>query len=114
MMASLIRPALLTSSLLRRCSLVQKIRKYSHAAPSVALLDEAMFLMSMQHAHVDGPWQSMSRAVQQHFDDHHRGNSDDGQEPVPTFQVLDLACGRRGEPGTTIAHSLPVRTCSEC
>jgi hypothetical protein len=116
--------ALLTSSLLRRSALLPRGRYYSHAKPSVALLDEATLLMSLQHAHVDGPWQSMDRAVQQHFEDHHSHGDSDSQSdsdsdsdndhendaPVPTFQVLDLACGLRGEPGTTIAHSLPVRT----
>jgi hypothetical protein len=74
-----------------------------------------MSLMSLQHAHVDGPWQAMNWAVQQHFDDHKQSNTNintntnDVQVPIPTFQVLDLACGPRGEPGTTIAQSLPVR-----
>jgi hypothetical protein len=85
------------------------------------MVDEAMLLMSLQHAHVDGPWQAMSGAIQQHFDNHHQHHTSSNSSldhehdvqqvlPVPTFQVLDLACGPRGEPGTTIAHLLPVRT----
>jgi hypothetical protein len=80
-------------------------QQYSHAEPSPDILAEAKHLMGTQHGHKNGPWSSMTAAVQAHYDDHCRKNSDGSQE----YKVLDLACGPRGEPATTIAHAIPVR-----
>ena len=54
------------------------------------LTDETHYRMSLQHAHPLGPWQAILAAVKSHFQT---------QQP---FRVLDLACGPRGQPGTTI------------
>lgn len=95
--------------------------------------DDTHYRLSLQHAHSLGPWQAISEAVQSHY----YGNSgnwklatasdvtgrqpqdstssiiDDSQPPPSNikaprvYRVLDLACGPRGEPGTTIAQALP-------
>jgi len=64
-------------------------------------MDEARDIMALQHSHANGPWQAMSTAVQGHY-----------RQQTRPFQVLDLACGVLGEPGSTIAHALPVRYAS--
>ena len=63
------------------------------------MIDRTNFLMSMQHAHPLGPWKAMLDAVIRLYSTL--------KQPKP-FRILDLACGPRGEPGTTIAHALPL------
>ena len=92
------------------------------------LVDDARYRMSTQHAHPLGPWRAMSVAVRRHNDAWGKGrdkmgriataddvdddDDDDappgGASPHPPYRVLDLACGPRGEPGTTIARLLPL------
>jgi SAM-dependent methyltransferase len=62
------------------------------------LLDRTFYRMSLQHAHPRGPWPAMVAAVVAHAA---AGPAD------ASLHVLDLACGPRGEPGTTIARALP-------
>ena len=74
--------------------------------------------MSLQHAHPLGPWQAILKVVQKHHanwllqqnnnsNDNDDGNNIDHDVNNNPFRVLDLACGPRGQPGTTIAHALP-------
>ena len=78
------------------------------------LHDDALYRMSVQHAHPLGPWRAMSVAVQGHHDAWVKNETQESTTtttpPVasPLYRVLDLACGPRGEPGTTIAHLLPL------
>ena len=84
---------------------------YSHDAPSPAVVEEAKWLFSMQHAHQNGPWQAMTKAVQAHYNnDAITITRTSTSTAVSEFRVLDLACGPRGEPATRIARALPVRT----
>jgi hypothetical protein len=94
-------------------------RQQTRRTSTLPLMDEAMMLMSMQHGHDDGPWQLMSRTAEQHyysngFDDYNDEDEDDKEKRRSRnrkdrpFQVLDLACGPRGQPGSTIATLLPV------
>lgn len=77
--------------------------------------DDTNHRMSLQHAHPLGPWQAILNVVRTHHDSwllqrqqlHLNKNSDDGTNNNP-FLILDLACGPRGQPGTTIAHALPT------
>ena len=82
--------------------------------------------LSVQHAHPLGPWQAILGAVTTHHakwvasineakvvpaPEVLRGtslSSSGAMPPLPVFRVLDLASGPRGEPGTTIAHALPL------
>ena len=89
-------------------------------------VEDAQYRMSMQHSHPRGPWRAMSIAVQLHNDawvlsnnqkkkkDAARGGGDGNGDKLAAddaiYRVLDLACGPRGEPGTTIAHLLPLVT----
>ena len=95
------------------------------------LEERTNYRMSMQHGHPLGPWRAMLAAVQSHHDNwvlalaaaeetlRRGGSSSSGAatinpevEPPPVFRVLDLACGPRGEPGTTIARALPYASVS--
>jgi SAM-dependent methyltransferase len=75
-------------------------------------LESARYRMSLQHAHALGPWRAISVAVQGHYDAFcatKKGSSASSTTlPVPLFRVLELACGPRGEPATTIARMLPL------
>jgi SAM-dependent methyltransferase len=65
--------------------------------------------MSLQHAHALGPWRAMTVAVQGHYDAFcatKEGSSSSNSST--SFRVLELACGPRGEPSTTIARMLPL------
>jgi len=97
------------------------------------LLDGVYHRISIQHAHPLGPWQAILAAVQDHYDSWvdvqdaiKLKKEDNAAEEIartheefgiastilpaapPPFRVLDLASGPRGEPGTTIAHALPL------
>ena len=97
------------------------------------LLDGVYHRISIQNAHPLGPWQAILTVVQDHYngwvevqaeamklkkeDDnttkfHQQEVLGIASTIMPTavvpFRVLDLACGPRGEPGTTIAHALPL------
>ena len=99
------------------------------------LLDGVYHRISIQHAHPLGPWQAILAAVQDHYnswvdvqDAIKLKKEDNASEEiartheefgiastttilpaaVAPFRVLDLASGPRGEPGTTIAHALPL------
>lgn len=103
------------------------------------LLDGVRHRISIQNAHPLGPWQAILTVVQDHYNDWVKVQAqiitttkEDNTAKVtmmtceqeelgiattilPTtetvpFRVLDLACGPRGEPGTTIAHALPLAT----
>ena len=94
----------------------------------VRLVDDAQYRMSTQHAHPLGPWRAMSVAVRSHNDAWSKSRDSAaaaaaaaaaaggggsaataaGGCPPPPYRVLDLACGPRGEPGTTIARLLPL------
>jgi SAM-dependent methyltransferase len=79
-------------------------------------VDNARYRMSLQHAHALGPWRAMSVAVQGHYDEFcatKKGSSASSSGisndvPEPLFRVLEVACGPRGEPSTTIARMLPL------
>ena len=87
-------------------------------------VEDAEYRMSMQHSHPRGPWRAMSIAVQRHNDAWVLSNNQKMKEVAgggggnggklaaddAIYRVLDLACGPRGEPGTTIAHLLPLVT----
>jgi hypothetical protein len=87
-------------------------------------VEEAQYRMSMQHSHPRGPWRAMSIAVQRHNDAWVLSNNQKKKEVAgggggncgklaaddAIYRVLDLACGPRGEPGTIIAHLLPLVT----
>ena len=73
--------------------------------------------MSLQHAHALGPWMAMSVAVQGHHDafcatkEGSSASSNSASSTMltaPLFRVLELACGPRGEPSTSIARMLPL------
>jgi len=91
------------------------------------LLDGVYHRISIQHAHPLGPWQAMLTVVQDHYntwvevqtakmkEEDNTAKITIASTVLPTttasvvpFRVLDLACGPRGEPGTTIAHALPL------
>mmetsp|Transcript_18363 Transcript_18363/g.31073 ORF Transcript_18363/g.31073 Transcript_18363/m.31073 type:complete len:452 (-) Transcript_18363:131-1486(-) len=100
------------------------------------LLDGVYHRISIQHAHPLGPWQAILAAVQDHYDSWvdvqdaiKLKKEDNAAEEIARtheelgiastilpaaavaaapFRVLDLASGPRGEPGTTIAHALPL------
>lgn len=86
-----------------------------------------LYRLSVQHAHQLGPWQAILGAVTRHHTkwvssvkEAKAGAaapkalpgvplpSSGAIAPLPVFRVLDLASGPRGEPGTTIAHALPL------
>lgn len=67
------------------------------------LYREAATRLSLQHSHPSGPWNAISIAVQQH---QVRSKKDHDDDSV-LFQILDLACGPYGEPGSTLAHAMP-------
>jgi SAM-dependent methyltransferase len=71
------------------------------------LIEESNYKMSLQHAHRSGPWQAMLKPVKKYYDSWRANESISSSTP---FRVLDLACGPRGEPGTTIARALPFAT----
>ena len=89
-------------------------------------VEDAQYRMSMQHSHPRGPWRAMSIAVQRHNDAWVLSNNQTKKDAAASrggggnvdklaaddaiYRVLDLACGPRGEPGTTIAHLLPLVT----
>lgn len=102
------------------------------------LLDGVYHRISVQHAHPLGPWHAISTVVQDHYRSwleaqeaaqrekevntanvivmsHHQQQQQEGDVLgiastilSNVFRVLDLACGPRGEPGTTVAHALPL------
>lgn len=86
------------------------------------LVDGVLHRLSVQHAHPLGPWQAMLGAVKTHYNQWEEAKAkkllpfikDDNDYETAAlvaaipFRVLDLACGPRGEPGTTIAHALPL------
>lgn len=63
------------------------------------VFEGALYRLSMQHDHPDGPWKAMADIVQRHYNTQRHTNN--------SFRVLDLASGPRGEPGTSIARVLP-------
>lgn len=77
------------------------------------LLDGVRHRISIQNAHPLGPWQAILTVVQDHYNGWVKVQEEDAEAiltatDVTQFRVLDLACGPRGEPGTTIAHALPL------
>lgn len=84
------------------------------------LLDGVRHRISIQHAHPLGPWQAMLELVQGHYNRWEAAKKVSATTvdvlgvilPIatatPVFRVLDLASGSRGEPGTTVAHALPL------
>jgi SAM-dependent methyltransferase len=74
------------------------------------LIDRTNYRMSIQHAHPLGPWQAMLAAAKSHHATWEKVEKKKMATATTTspFRVLDLACGPRGEPGTTIAHALPL------
>lgn len=75
------------------------------------LLDKAMHRMSVQHAHPLGPWKAMVESVRAHhanWKEAALARSLENAAPKSIYRVLDLACGPRGEPGTTLARALPL------
>jgi SAM-dependent methyltransferase len=74
------------------------------------LIDRTNYRMSIQHAHPLGPWQAILAAAKNHHATWENAEKKKMATVATTspFQVLDLACGPRGEPGTTIAHALPL------
>jgi SAM-dependent methyltransferase len=103
-----------------RLAATQKAKQEEEATR--VLLDGVFYRMSIQHAHPLGPWQAIRGAVEDHYDhwlvdrtqEQEATQKKDNNTPVldakaiVPFRVLDLACGSRGEPGTTIAHALPL------
>ena len=102
---------------------IAKEKKQQEEATRI-LLDGVRHRISIQNAHPLGPWQAILTVVQDHYNgwvkvqeeadaamlttttkrkDNHVATAE-----VVQFRVLDLACGPRGEPGTTIAHALPL------
>ena len=96
-------------------------RRHEHNTQTLLLLENALYRMSVQHAHPLGPWRAMSVAVQSHYDvwvtnmeaasTNTTITTTGIPPPSPLFRVLDLACGPRGQPGTTIARLLPLAAC---
>ena len=103
---------------------IAKEEKQQEEVATRILLDGVRHRISIQNAHPLGPWQAILTVVQDHYNgwvkvqeeadaamlttttkrkDNHTATTD-----VIQFRVLDLACGPRGEPGTTIAHALPL------
>jgi SAM-dependent methyltransferase len=106
----------------------------AHAVPSTVadpdaaerkeqtIMEEALYRMSMQHGHPLGPWQAILAAVQIHYERwtteqtnkkrrsimRNSGQLSLAADSSELFTVLDLACGPRGQPGTSIAHALPL------
>lgn len=85
------------------------------------LLDGVYHRISTQNAHPLGPWQAILTVVQDHYNSWMGGQEGikakvsaamphEEEELRIAYRVLDLACGPRGEPGTTIAHALPLAT----
>jgi SAM-dependent methyltransferase len=81
------------------------------------LIDRTNYRMSIQHAHPLGPWQAMLAVAKSHHATWEIAERKKNltAATISRFQVLDLACGPRGEPGTTIAHALPLAavTCTD-
>ncbi|CAB9516217.1 expressed unknown protein [Seminavis robusta] len=71
-----------------------------------------LYRLSVQHAHPLGPWQAILGAVTRHHTKWElssvTNNNNNEAKVGAVFRVLDLASGPRGEPGTTIAHALPL------
>jgi SAM-dependent methyltransferase len=65
--------------------------------------EDTNYRYSMVHGHPLGPWQAILNAVQVHHAKWKIVNNKSEQ----VYHVLDVACGPRGEPGTTIALALP-------
>ena len=89
-------------------------------------IEERNYRYSMINAHPLGPWQAILLEVQRHYHDftlhsnynnekhsiHPKENhpvDDTGihQSDDKLYTILDVGCGPRGQPGTTIAHALP-------
>ena len=90
---------------------IAKEKKQQEEATRI-LLDGVRHRISIQNAHPLGPWQAILTVVQNHYNGWLKVQ-EEAEAMLTTadviqFRVLDLACGPRGEPGTTIAHALPL------
>jgi hypothetical protein len=70
-------------------------------------LEDLQHRYSLVHAHPSGPWQAILKAVQVHYSDWETKKESPKTGENHSYLVLDVACGPRGEPGTTIANALP-------
>ena len=61
--------------------------------------ERTLYRYSMVHAHPLGPWEAILSAVKRHY------YNDMNQT---AYHILDVGCGPRGQPGTTIANALPL------
>ena len=102
---------------------IAKEKKQQEEATRI-LLDGVRHRISIQNAHPLGPWQAILTVVQDHYNGWVKVQEEADAAMLTTttkredmmqtttdaiqFRVLDLACGPRGEPGTTIAHALPL------
>ncbi len=77
--------------------------------------ERTLYRYSMVHAHPLGPWKAILSAVKRHYynddnNNHHHQNSssnNDNNKNQTAYHILDVGCGPRGQPGTTIANALP-------
>lgn len=83
-------------------------------------IEERNYRYSMINAHPLGPWQAILTAVKRHYSNYNNNNHHHNYITETTtgdtvrensrhnnYNILDVGCGPRGQPGTTIANALP-------